>query len=335
VRAVLPNSTWDSIKRWLPGVLISVVALWLVIRNISFESFTQALAQINPTALVLVIVLYFVSLGLRALCWRILLQKKSTYPRVLFVLSEGYLMNNLLPLRVGELGRAVLLGREKGLSFFKVLSTIVVERAYDMAIAACLLLSTLPLVLKMDSSRPLALGILAVVAFGLFSLYWMARYRERVQTLVGKLGGKSRFVQNFIVPKLGSILDGFTVLTRPQYFVFSLGLMVLSWGASVIEEFIILRSLVPAAPFWWVGLVLGAAALGAAVPSAPAALGVYEGFTVGALSLVGVDPAKALAFALLVHLISFTFSNIMGVVGLVREGESLSSLYESVAVKRN
>jgi uncharacterized protein (TIRG00374 family) len=335
MRAVLPNSTWDNVKRWLPGILISVVALWLVLRNISFENFGQALAQISPSVLALVVILYFVSLGLRALCWRILLQKKAPYLRVLFVLSEGYLLNNLLPLRVGELGRAMLLGREKGLGFFKVLSTIVVERAYDMAIAACLLLGTLPLVLKMDSSRPLAIGILVVVVLGLFALYWMARYREQVESLAARLGRRWGFIQKIVVPKLGSILDGFSVLTRPHFFVFSLGLMVISWGASILEEFIILRSLVPAAPFWWVGLVLSAAALGAAVPSAPAAIGVYEGFTVGALSLVGVDPAKGLVFAILVHLVSFTFSNILGVVGLIREGETLSSLYQSLSVKRN
>jgi hypothetical protein len=335
MRAVLPNSIWDNLKRWLPGLLISIGALWLVLRNINFDNFSQALSEISPAAIALVIILYFVSLGLRALCWRFLLQKKATYPRVLFVLSEGYLLNNLLPLRVGELGRAVLLGREKGLGFFKVLSTIVVERAYDMAIAACLLLSTLPLVLKMDASRPLAISILALVVFGLFALYWMARYRNRVESLAAKLGGRWEFVKKVIIPKLGSILDGFSVLTRPQLFVFSLGLMALSWSASILEEFIILRSLIPDAPFWWVGLVLGAAALGAAVPSAPAAIGVYEGFTVGALSLVGVDPAKGLVFAILVHLVSFTFSNILGVVGLIREGESLSSLYQSLSAKRN
>jgi uncharacterized protein (TIRG00374 family) len=79
---------------------------------------------------------------------------------------------------------------------------------------------------------------------------------------------------------------------------------------------------------------MSAAALGAAVPSAPAGLGVFEGFTVGALSLVGVDPAKGLAFAILAHLISFTFSNIMGVIGLIREGESISSLYQRLFAKK-
>jgi len=188
--------------------------------------------------------------------------------------------------------------------------------------------------LNMDSSRTLAIGILTVVILGLFSLYWMARYRDRVQSLVAKLGGHFAFINKWITPKLGAILDGFAVLTRPEYFAFSLGLMLLSWGSIILEEFIILRSLVPQAPLWWVGFVMSAAALGAAIPSAPAGLGVFEGFTVGALSLLGVDPGKGLAFAVLAHLVSFTFSNIMGIIGLIREGESISSLYQRLFSKK-
>jgi uncharacterized protein (TIRG00374 family) len=273
-------------------------------------------------------------LVLRALCWQILLQRKAPFPRVFFVLSEGYLINNLLPLRVGELGRAALLGRDNGLGLFRVLSTIIVERAYDLAIAASLILSTLPLVLNMDSSRTLAISILSVVILGLFALYWMARYRDQVQLLVSKLGGRFAFINKWITPKLGAILDGFAVLTRPEYFVMSLGLMVLSWGSIILEEFIILRNLVPQAPLWWVGFVMSAAALGAAIPSAPAGLGVFEGVTVGALSLLGVDPGKGLAFAVLAHLVSFTFSNIMGIIGLIREGESISSFYQKLFAKK-
>ena len=334
MRTATQNLVWVSVKRWLPGLIISIVALWLVVRNVTLQNFGDALALVSPASLVLVIALYLISLGLRALCWQILLQRKAPYPRVLFVLSEGYLLNNLLPLRVGELGRAALLGRDKGLGLFRVLSTIVVERAYDLAIAASLVLSTIPLVLNMDSSRALAIGILSLVILGLFGLYWMARYRDRVQALATKLGARSAFITKWILPKLGSVLDGFAVLTRPEYFALSLGLMLLSWGSIILEEFIILRSLVPQAPLWWVGFVMSAAALGAAVPSAPAALGVFEGFTVGALSLLGVSPDKGLAFAILAHLVSFTFSNIMGIIGLIREGESISSLYQRLFAKK-
>ncbi len=147
MRTATPNMIWDTFKRWLPGLIISIVAFWLVLRNVNLQNVSDALSLVSPASLLLVIVLYIISLVFRAICWRTLLQHKASFTRVLFVLSEGYLLNNLLPLRVGELGRAALLGKDEGLGVFRVLSTIVVERAYDMAIAASLVLGTIPLVL--------------------------------------------------------------------------------------------------------------------------------------------------------------------------------------------
>ena len=334
MKAVAQTKPWDGVKRWLPGVLISAFILWLVLRSISWPKVGQALALITPTSIILVIILYFVSLAARVLCWHTLLQRKVPFRRAFFVMGEGYLLNNVFPLRLGELGRAVLLSKEKGLSFFQVLPTIVVERAYDMAIAATLLLGTLPFVLSMKSSKTLAIGILALVVLGLVSLYWMARYREKVEALAARLGSRWPFFTKWILPQVESILDGFAVLTRPEYFAFSLGMMIVSWGLALLQDYIILHSLAPQAPFWWIGFVLSAGALGAAVPSAPAGLGVFEAAAMGALLLVGMDKDAAFAFAISAHLVSLLFSSLVGVVGLVLEGENLSSLYQSLSTRK-
>ena len=74
-------------------------------------------------------------------------------------LNEGYFFNNILPFRMGELARAFLMGRRSRLGMFYVLSTIVVERSYDLVIAASLLLLTLPLALKLEWARPIAIAI--------------------------------------------------------------------------------------------------------------------------------------------------------------------------------
>ena len=331
---VTAQTPWNNMKRWLPGVLISAFVFWLILRNISWPKVGAALALISPAAIAVVIVLYFISLAARVLCWHTLLQRKVPFKRAFFVMGEGYLLNNVFPLRVGELGRAVLLSRDKGLGFFQVLSTIVVERAYDMAIAASLLLGTLPFVLAMKSSKTLAIGILILVVGGLVALYAMARYRERVESLAAKVGERWPFFTKWILPQVESILDGFAVLTRPEYFALSLGLMVLSWGLALVQDYILLHSLVPQGAIWWIGFVLAAGALGAAIPSAPAGLGVFEAAAIGALSLFGVEYEKAFAFAICAHLISLIFSSLIGVIGLTLEGENISSLYQSLVNRK-
>ncbi|HEX7434440.1 MAG TPA: lysylphosphatidylglycerol synthase transmembrane domain-containing protein, partial [Anaerolineaceae bacterium] len=208
------------------------------------------------------------------------------------------------------------------------------ERAYDMAIAASLLLGTLPFVLAMKSSKTLAIGILILVIAGLVALYAMARYRERVESLAAKVGERWPFFTKWILPQVESILDGFAVLTRPEYFALSLGLMVLSWGLALVQDYILLHSLVPQGAIWWIGFVLAAGALGAAIPSAPAGLGVFEAAAIGALSLFGVEYEKAFAFAICAHLISLIFSSLIGVIGLTLEGENISSLYQSLVNRK-
>ena len=69
--------------------------------------------------------------------------------------------------------------------------------------------------------------------------------------------------------------------------------------------------------------------MGVALPSAPAALGVFEASIVGALSILGVS-AGALGFALLMHLFQFVITAILGIIGLIQEGRSISSLLSDV-----
>jgi glycosyltransferase 2 family protein len=339
-----PAAFWRGLRRWLPGIAISAVALWLVLRSVTWQDVGKALSEINPWTLALVLGIYIIAMSLRAMCWWTILQHRVKFSRAFFVMNEGYLLNNVFPLRIGELGRAFILGRSSGLGFLQVLSTIVVERSYDLATAASLLLGTLPMVLALRSSgegagmewtRTVAWIILALVAAGLVGLFVIARYRQPFMQWAAKAAGRFAFIQNWVLPKVSAILDGFAVLTRPGAFVISFALMAASWILAIFEEYLILRDLVPTASLWWLAFVLGVSAIGAGVPSVAGAIGVYEAAVVGALSLLGVDPAKGLAFALIIHLIQLGMSSLFGVIGLFKEGESLASLYQSLTAKKS
>jgi hypothetical protein len=321
-------------RNLLIGIAISGVALWLVLRSISWDAFARDLLSINPWTLALALVFYLVAMSVRALCWRTILQGKVSWPRAFFIMNEGYLLNNVFPLRVGELGRAVIMGRRSGLGFFQVLSSILVERAFDMANAAILLLSTLPLVLAMAWARSMAWTILGLVIAGMVGLYFMVRYREVLMQWAARVSQRFNFITQWLLPKINSVLEGFSILTKPGAFALSFALLFLSWGLAIVEEYIILRSLVPGATMWWLAFVLGVSALGAAVPSVGGSIGVYEAAAVGALILLGVDKNSALAFAIVVHAIQLGFSSLFGFIGLTQEGESLLSFYQSLTEKK-
>jgi uncharacterized membrane protein YbhN (UPF0104 family) len=142
----------------LPGLLISIVAIGFLLWLADRENLIQALREIDISGLAPAILFYILGIMFRALSWMSLLQNKAPYRRVFITLNEGYLLNNIFPFRLGELGRVLLLSQSAQLSPFFVLSTILLERAYDVALAAGLLLATLPLVLGFEYAETVAMA---------------------------------------------------------------------------------------------------------------------------------------------------------------------------------
>lgn len=328
------RTTARSVLRWLPAVIVTLLAFWLLARNIEWSAFLAALASVPPGILLLIVVLYLVTMVLRALAWQFLLKRQVSPARVVLALNEGYLFNNILPFRLGELARAFLLGRRSHLGMFYVLSTIVVERSYDLVIAAGLLLVTLPLALQLDWARPVALLLLVVIVAGLFVLYLAAHNRAWVEDRIERLAGRWGVVRRFVLPQLHSILNGFSVLTRFEFFAGSLALLASSWFLSILRDWILIRVFVADAPLWWAALGISAANIMGAVPSVMASLGTYELGATGALSLVGMPAEAALAYALLIHVTHLISSSLIGAYGVSQEGRTLSELYQDIRSAR-
>ena len=170
------KTIWKDIGRWLPGVVISLIALGIVIRLVNWQELLTAFASIRPLNLAVGILITVAWLLIRAAAWRILLNRQPRTGQTFRVINIGYLLNNLFPLRAGEIGRALILGKSSGLGMMHVLSTIVIERAFDLAFAAVFLLSTLPLVIGMDWVKTVAMITLALVFAGLVGLFLVARF---------------------------------------------------------------------------------------------------------------------------------------------------------------
>lgn len=316
--------------RWLPGVLVTLLAFWWLARQIEWDKFLASLAAVPLGILLLSSLIYLVGMVLRGLAWWYLLQRKVSPGKVILALNEGYFFNNILPFRMGELARAFLLGRSSHLGMFHILPTIVVERSYDLAIAAGLLLATLPLALGLAWARPVALLLLSLIALGLFSLYLAARNRDWVEKQVERLAGRWSLVRRFLLPQLHNILNGFSVLTKAEFFFGSIGLLAGSWLIAMLRDWMLIRVFVPEAPLWWAALGISAANIAGAVPSVMASLGTYESGAVGALKLVGMQEESILAYALITHITHLIFSTLIGAVAVSREGQTLSDLVDDI-----
>src|SRR5439155_15385922 len=108
---------------------------------------------------------YFAGGWLRSARWGLLLPEHSVKTSTLFrALVVGFTVNNLLPLRMGEVARAYLLARWCRISYGATIASLVVERVLDGLSLAILLLVALRL-LPGAPGYLLAVGVLAAAGF--------------------------------------------------------------------------------------------------------------------------------------------------------------------------
>jgi uncharacterized protein (TIRG00374 family) len=318
-------------KRWLPGVVISLIFIIILYRAVDWNNLVTALKAMDLRFLVLHGFFYFALISARSLASRALLENRPSFRDSFVVMMQGYLLNNVLPFRLGELGRAYLLGRKTGLGTLNSLPAVIIERFYDLAFAALVLIATLPFVLKdVDWARPVSFWTLGLVGVGMLSLHLIARFRVPIKAWVDRMAPRVTFIEKHILPQVDSFLDGLAVLTNPRLFAASLLWMALAWGFAVIDQYALLQGLLKGAPLLFSTFALGASSFAGAIPSAPSGLGVYEAAVVGALAILSVDTGIALALAVIHHIAHIVYSGIVGFYGFSHDNIGLIEMYDKL-----
>lgn len=294
---------------------------------IDLRKFGQALLQADLRFFLAGILSALLFLIVRGFVWRTLLRNKASYYDAFITINEGYLLNNILPFRLGEVGRAFLIGRKAHLDFWQAIPSILIERALDLAIAVGLFLSTLPFVIGVAWAKQAAVTTGIVVLFGLGVIYLMAKNRQKVLGWVDRLGQRLPLVNKLAGRRAVAFFDGLGIITDGKLFLSALGWQALNWSVSILEYYLFLRAFFPHPNLLWAVFALGVGALGIAAPSSPGAIGVFEAVLVGALVAFGLDASPATALALSMHIANYLITGLIGGFGLYKDGESLSSLY--------
>ena len=315
--------------RILPGVIISLVALGIIFFLVDWRQVMDALRGAQYLYLFLGLPIYLAGYGFRAMAWRTLLMDEVPFKQVFLTMQVGYFLNNVLPFRLGELGRALLLGR-KGLGFWRVFSTILIERAFDMILAAGLLLGTIPFVLGGSQSRRAAYFVVFIVLFGMLILHLLAKYQDWALAKFEGLSGRWSFLSHFGEERLKAFFEGLSALVHFPRFLRVLGWMAFSWGAAILYQYVLLLAFDPGAKLLWVGFGVATASLGVALPSTPSYIGVLEAAWIGALAFFNVPFATALAYAIVAHTLHILISVFFGMFGLSQEGETIGQLYNKI-----
>lgn len=115
------------------ALAVSGLFLLVLFFQVDFGEMAAALRDANYIYVIPAIGLYFVAVYFRSLRWRYLLSPVGVFriQRLYPVVVIGYMANNLLPARLGELVRAYYLAQREKVSASTALATVAVERVYD------------------------------------------------------------------------------------------------------------------------------------------------------------------------------------------------------------
>ena len=336
-------------KFWI-GVVAGVFFLVLFFTTVDQGSLRDVLFSANYWFVVPAIGAYLVSVGFRALRWQWLLRhlRPISALRLYPVVVIGYMANNLMPMRLGELVRSYYVGEREGISKTSALVTIFVERLLDaftlllfIAVVA-LFAPVLGLVGAFEGRHGLfwllvSIGLSAIFIFALVTLIFLAFRPSKARATIRLV---ARFLPSGMhaqVLDFGNLaLDGLASLRSPKDILILCILSVPVWLLEVFLFYLIGFSFgLDLVYGGWVEmfvvmvLVTSVANIGSSIPMAPGGLGIFEWVareTLVLLPLATVDIAVATGFVAVVHFSLLMSMIILGQVFLLIHQVSLVSL---------
>jgi uncharacterized membrane protein YbhN (UPF0104 family) len=347
---------------WI-GILISVMALAFAFRQVDLNAVRSALVEANYWILAASVVPLVVFLVMRAFRWRLLF-----YPRqglhvvnLFAVINIGYLLSNIFPARLGDVGRAYLIGDTEDVSRASAFSTVVAERVLDALCAVGGFFIVVPFARLPEwmVRSGFVVGVLALVAVVAFVVLvrrrdWTLRLLERIlralhwperETMArfwSDLAEKTRLRffaglpwadRPALVKMAGSLIDGLSGITTLR-----LGPPLLLWSVAiwaVISGFywLVLLAFDANAPFVAGLAVASVTALGMTIPSSPGYIGVFEVLTRETMVIFGMVPETALSYALVAHAIVYIVYTFLGLVSMAQQNVTYSEIQQRIAAE--
>jgi uncharacterized protein (TIRG00374 family) len=304
------------------GILVSVVALALILKDVSLPELWEELKKGNYWWLIPTALISFAAMWVRALRWRALLDDRLPIIRAFHIQNAANYLNNILPLRLGELGKAYLASRNSSITTMQSLSTVLIERLLDVFSVFVMLMLVLPLVPVNDFIISAGITAASIAIGGIIALFVAAALREQALRIATALTSwLPENLRNGLLAYGDDFLRGVSSAggKRLAQAVFWSAILWIGWGSVSV---VILNVFIPNAPWYWGIFATCAVGLGLSIPSAPSGAGLYEAAVVAAMAVFGVSASAGFAYALVTHVFTFLMAAIFGVIGLDREGES-------------
>ncbi|HEX3273846.1 MAG TPA: lysylphosphatidylglycerol synthase transmembrane domain-containing protein [Gemmatimonadales bacterium] len=319
----------------LGALLAAVLVVW-ALRGVRLDEVVAHLRNAHLAPLLAAVVIATATYPIRMIRWRLLLRDADgrAFPAapLWHAVAIGFMANNLLPFRAGELVRLLAASRLAGARFTTVLSSVAVERIFDgLTVVALLSLSLLASDLPADvtvggvSLRHAAQGAGIAGVLALCAALLVVAFPLASERVVRRLLPTGRLADR-LVGLIEGLRQGLAVLRSPSLLAGTVVWSVLLWLVNAFAFYIALKAF--DIPVGFVGSLLmqGILIFGITVQLTPGFLGQFEAAIVAALALFEVPAALASSYAIAFHAATFIPIVLLGAWSLARTPVALSDL---------
>lgn len=302
------------------AVCLAGALLYFSLRKVDWRQVWSAISHCRVPLLLASLAISFASYFLRGLRWRVLLNTQAHLPvfTVFWANSAGYLGNNVLPARAGELIRTAMVSSQSRLSKTFVLTTALAERMMD----AIVLVVSGTVVLRFVPNKPgwlanissplLILGCVAALAIISIPLF-----EGPAHQLMEKLPVPERFAHR-MESAIEHIAAGVRSFHDPSRFSGFLLLTVAIWGLDAYGATILARALGMHMSIAVALLLLVGLGVGSALPSTPGYIGIFQFVAVTVLVPFHFTHSAAIAYILVAQAVGLAVTGVLGSIGLLQ-----------------
>ncbi|MEO8396967.1 MAG: lysylphosphatidylglycerol synthase transmembrane domain-containing protein [Chloroflexota bacterium] len=319
-------------RRWIilaASLVVSVVFLWLALRDVPLTEVLNGIRQADPLWIVLSFVGVFGALAGRAVLWRGLLDNRLSLVHSFHILNITMMLNQL-PLRAGEVVRTLLTTRYN-IPVVTAATSIVVERLLDVVTVVVILaigLTRLPNAPPGMAQAAELFGAAAVIAFVVMVSF--ARYPQIADRVLIWLENRLPMLKRLnLQTRADEVLDGLRPLTHARRAIHAIVWEIISWSFSLITFYCLERALGIQNVDLGLMMLLGVslASFSIAIPVSVAAIGPFEGAVRVAGNAVNMSAVAATTLGFLFHGITVLGYAFWGVIGLVALGVSFGDVF--------
>ena len=203
-------------KNWIISIALGLIFLFLWIKIVDWDKLISYFKHINLKYAIFFSLFYILAYFFRSLRWRIILKPvyKMKIGESFTVFMTGMLINYLIPVRIGEIAKSVILKNKKNVSMAASLPTIFIDKLSDF-FPILIILALAPLLsVKFNATLKIVLLLLIVIFLMLiFFVFFSVKYKKFAQRMIELFFMIfPRSVRNKFTAFSSSFIDGMAVM---------------------------------------------------------------------------------------------------------------------------